>query len=140
MVPFVVPARSATWTTGTGARTFRPGRAPDYHAKRLRVVTKTCAWLVSQMDMSLIFGVFSRRTPTRPTPRKPLTEEFRHRVVMALRDALGERWDEFWVEIHKKLAYLQGKPRLSAGNAPNAMSDVMNFIMNCPDDQFFDFV
>ncbi len=59
---------------------------------------------------------------------------------MALRDALGERWDAFWVEIHKKLAYLHGKPRLSAGNAPNAMSDVMNFIMNCPDGQFFDFV
>jgi len=92
------------------------------------------------MDMAHIFGVFSRRTKTKPKPSKSLTPEFRNRVVMALRDSLGGRWPTFWEEIHKKLAYLHGRTRLSPGNQPDALADVLTFIMTCPDGQFFDFV
>ena len=92
------------------------------------------------MDMTQIFGVFSRRTKTKPKSLKPLTDEFRNRVVMALRDSLGGRWADFWEEIHKKLAYLHGRTRLSPGSLPNPLADVLTFIMSCPDGQFFDFV
>ena len=93
------------------------------------------------MDMTRVFGVFSRRTEAKALPPKPLTAEFRHRVLMALRDSLGDgdRLYRFWAEVHTKLQYLHGKPRLSAGNA-TPFPDSLSFLLSCSDTDFLSFI
>ncbi len=94
------------------------------------------------MDMTRVFGVFSRRTEAKALPPKPLTDAFRNRVLMALRDSLGEsqRLDSFWPEIHKKLQYLHGTPQLSPGNPRTPMMDSIGFLLACDDSSFLDFI
>ncbi len=93
------------------------------------------------MDMTRVFGVFSRRTEAKALPPKPLTAEFRHRVLMALRDSLGDgdRLYGFWAEVHTKLQYLHGKPRLSSGNAA-PFPDSLSFLLSCSDTDFLSFI
>src|SRR6266487_2507827 len=94
------------------------------------------------MDLSRVFGVFSRRVESGTTPPKPLTETFRNRVLMAVRDALGDgdRAIEFWAEVHKKLQYLHGTPRLSPGNPRTPVMDAVAFLLTCSDSNFLDFI
>ncbi len=94
------------------------------------------------MDMSRVFSVFSRRVEAKALPPKPLTETFHNRVLMALQDSLGDgdRAHRFWAEVHKKLQYLHGKPRLSPGNAPTPFADALPFLLTCSDSNFLDFI
>ncbi len=96
-----------------------------------------------RMDMAKVFGVFSRRVASRTPPPKPLTNEFRNRVLIRLRDALGDSYnaDLFWGEVHKKLQYLHGRPRLFQGaTTTSPMMDAIAFLMDCSDGHFLDFI
>lgn len=96
-----------------------------------------------------IFKVFSRRPRPSKSGDKPLTEAFRNRVLLLCRDTFGEsstnygRGDytqEFWLDIHKKLQYLHGRPRLSDAGVTTQVEDALLFLLHCSDDQFLDFV
>jgi hypothetical protein len=96
-----------------------------------------------------VFDVFSRRPrPTAPARLKPRPAEFRNRVLMLCRDRFGApaayaiaptHIDEFLAEMHGRLTYLLGRSRLSnADGAP--VNDLSQFLIECNDDQFLDFV
>ena len=87
-----------------------------------------------------LFGVFSRRQKASPAePRKPLTSEFRNRVMMLLRDHLSGLFGEFLHELHRQLGYLHGRPQLAKSNAATKpLDDVVAFLLSCPDDHFLD--
>lgn len=89
-----------------------------------------------------LFEVFSRRKtlPTGPQ-RKPLSSEFRNRVVMLLRDHLQAEFGDFLREIHRHLGYLHGRPQLSTGNTRLAPEDdVFEFLFSCKDEHFLDVI
>lgn len=74
--------------------------------------------------------------PARP---KPLTETFRNRIFMRCRDLFGND-RTFWIEIHSNLAYLHGRLRLSNTDSQSELEDVLQFLENCADAQFLDFL
>jgi hypothetical protein len=107
--------------------------------------------------MKMNFNVFSRRdkkasgaaaqpVPARKNIRGDLPVSFRNRVLMLCRDIFagsenGDYSGEFWDEIHQKLQYLHGSPRLSNDQIHQTTAyDAIEFLLRCPDDQFLDFV
>jgi Abortive infection C-terminus len=95
-----------------------------------------------------LFDVFSRRRAG-GGPRKRLTATFRSRVLMLCDDQFSSSGQgyraadydhEFWAEIHRRLEYLVGQPRLSQVRAPSVRQDAIAFLTGCPDDNFLDFI
>lgn len=93
---------------------------------------------MSEMSFSDLFKVFSRRVDLKPRTSRPLTESFRNRVFMRCRDLFVGT--EFWNEIHSKLTYLHGQPRLSKVNTDSPVLDALAFLENCNDMHFLDFL
>lgn len=89
-----------------------------------------------------LFEVFSRREKTLSYPqRKPLSREFRNRVVMLLRDHLQGGFGDFLSEIHRQLGYLHGRPQLSKGYSHLSRdNDVFEFLFSCKDEHFLDVI
>ena len=102
------------------------------------------------LEFSRLFAVFSRRNQDREPIPKPLTPGFRNRVLMLCRDVFGDPArsylaedivGDFWREIHHKLAYLHGRPKLTDDSyADSAAKDVIAFLTTCSDNHFLDFV
>ncbi|MEJ1095359.1 MULTISPECIES: hypothetical protein [unclassified Pseudoxanthomonas] len=90
------------------------------------------------MALADIFKVFSRRAVSSPQTPKPLTETFRSRVFMGCRDSFA--MEEFWREIHSKLAYLHGRHQLSNTETRSEVADVLAFLSGCDDAHFLDFI
>lgn len=63
------------------------------------------------MQFPELFKVFSNRSASQPKPEKARTQSFRNRVFMRCRDAF--QGADSWHEIHTKLTYLHGQPRLT---------------------------
>ncbi len=87
-----------------------------------------------------LFNVFSRREglPV-ASKQKPLSSEFRNRVLMLLQDTFKNTFKDFLTALHRKVAYLHGKFLLSdsKGNfSPN--DDLLHFLLNCKDEHFLD--
>jgi len=91
---------------------------------------------------SEIFNVFSRRDPPRAGQnRKPLSREFRNRVVMLIRDQMQRSFAHFLEQLHNKVTYLHGQPRLSRSNSTaNLADDLLEFLFACKDEQFLDVI
>lgn len=89
-----------------------------------------------------IFRVFSRRErPIANQPLKPLTKEFRNRVVMLLRNQMHGSFEDFLSELHTPVAYLIGTPRLSAAGAiTTPAEDLLKFLFSCKDENFLDVI
>ncbi len=102
------------------------------------------------MNIKQLFDVFSRRKPQAEKPLKPLTAEFRNRVMMLCRDRFaspgsvigGEDYRrELWTEMHRRFTYLTGRHRLSTNpDVPDEIQDVLQFLLKCDNDHFLDFV
>jgi hypothetical protein len=90
------------------------------------------------MALSDLFKSFSSRNPAPAQPVKRLTREFRTRVLMLCRDSF--EYSDFWNEIHTKLSYKLGTPRLSSGNTSKKGEDVLLFLESCDDKHFLDFI
>lgn len=58
---------------------------------------------------------------------------------MRCRDLFGNG-RTFWTEIHLKLAYLHGRLRLSNTDSHSELEDVLQFLENCADAHFLDFL
>ncbi|EOC1800105.1 hypothetical protein ACI1IE_002112 [Vibrio vulnificus] len=87
-----------------------------------------------------IFDVFSRRKRSDKESLKPISETFRQRFVMLVKDFTDNSFYDVLRELHKKLSYLHGKSVLS----PNAYQgigiedDVYNYILQCDDAHLLD--
>lgn len=87
-----------------------------------------------------IFNVFSRRNEfTIESNIKPISEEFRNRIVMLFRDEFRTAFNDFLVELHRNASYLYGKFRLTdTQNNSSPSEDMINFLMTCKDEYFLD--
>ena len=85
-----------------------------------------------------LFDVFSRREKNLTNAEiKPLTEEFRNRVLMLLRDTLQYDFRAFLGGLHRKAAYLYGKFGLSGTSAHSSPEDdLLNFLSTCSNEHF----
>ena len=100
------------------------------------------------MNFSQIFGVFSRRPKASERATKPLTFEFRNRVLLLCNSTLSDpihypgysSISEFWSDIHTKLQFLHGRPTLTGKRATPVAEDAVSFLLNCSDEHFLDFV
>ena len=100
------------------------------------------------MNISQVFGVFSRRPKATGRTTKPLTVEFRNRVLLLCNKTLSDpihfpgypNIHDFWSEIHTKLQYLHGRPTLTGRHAGSVEEDAISFLLNCSDEHFLDFV
>ena len=100
--------------------------------------------------LSQIFDVFSRRDKGLHYIDKPLTAEFRHRALQLCTDIFTGYFSTlsmsstpkitiFWTTIQQNLRYLHGRPHLT-GRAVKADQDAVNFLLDCTDEHFFDFI
>lgn len=89
-----------------------------------------------------LFDVFSRRERDLTNVEiEPLTEEFRSRVLMLLRDTLQQDFSPFLRGLHQKAAYLYGKFGLSSASAHAAPEDdLLEFFYTCSDQSFLDLI
>lgn len=89
-----------------------------------------------------LFDVFSRREKNLASGEiKPLTPEFRNRVLMLLRDTLQYDFRAFLGQLHNKASYLYGKFGLSGSSAHSAPEDdLLNFFTTCSDENFLDLI
>ena len=100
------------------------------------------------MNFPRIFDIFSRRHRESERVNKPLTTEFRNRVIMLCVDKFSDpvmptpviRRSQFWSEMHTNLRYLHGRPDLAGRNRESADKEVITFLASCSDEHFLDFV
>lgn len=100
------------------------------------------------MSFSQIFGVFSKRSKASDRAVKPLTSEFKNRVLLLCNNTFSDHVHrpyyptvlEFWSDIHTKLQYLHGYPVLTGSRVASVAEDVVNFLLHCSDEHFLDFV
>src|SRR2546430_709699 len=94
------------------------------------------------MGFLRLFTAFSRRNVASGSPPEPLTTEFRNRALMLCCDTIERtgRAIEFWVTMHGKLTYSQGRPRLVDKDTPDLMTDALAFLTTCSDEHFLDFL
>lgn len=89
-----------------------------------------------------LFKVFSRREQSAEgAETKPLTPEFRNRVIMALQDEFQSSFGDLLSQIHRKVAYLHGKAQLT--EPPSGISpeeDLLSFLFTCKDEHFLDVI
>ena len=90
------------------------------------------------MSFSELFKVFSKRTAPEAESTKPLTQSFKYRVLMRCRDLFPG--PDFWDEIHLKLTYLHGRPRLADVSSDSNGMDILAFLDKCDDAHFLDFI
>lgn len=100
------------------------------------------------MNFDRILGVFSNRHKNHQMLTKPLTHEFKNRVLLLYRDTfprrrvnLGEaRPSEFWFDIYNRLEYVHARSNLSDKYPHSVDLATMDFLSHCEDEHFFDFV
>ena len=95
---------------------------------------------MNRVDFSQIFSVFSRREKAPSSKIKPLTKEFRFRVIQLCTDVFGDPFSEFWPEMHRRLRYLHGRASLAGHLDDSTRSDAVAFLVLCSDNHFFDFI
>ena len=106
--------------------------------------------MVSMMDFSSIFDVFSKRPQPTVKAGKSLTAEFRYRVLQLCTTAFPERGfgymfggstdAMFWLDMHEKLSYRHGRARLAKIATNSQSADAVEFLADCSDDHFLDFI
>ena len=100
------------------------------------------------MSIPLIFRLFSRRDRSPGKASTRLTQEFRNRTLQLCADTLSGYQEFpnlpglsiFWSDIHKKLRILHGRPSLSNQRTGSLDEDAVEFLLNCSDEHFLDFV
>ena len=100
------------------------------------------------MDFSQIFNVYSRRRNGSNKVIKPLTLGFRNRILFLCTETFSEftglssppSMSYFWTDIHKKLRFLHARPVLTDMQPISIEDDAIEFILQCSDEHFLDFV
>jgi hypothetical protein len=102
------------------------------------------------MKFSEIFDVFSKRDEKADIFVYKVPTTLRNKIVLFCWDVFGnipgsvvghDYANEFWNEIHQALQYRHGKPQLFENIYANSRADdAINFLLNCKDEEFLDFV
>lgn len=101
------------------------------------------------MKFRQIFDVFSRRAKKVEPFVCNVPTTLRNKILLYCQDVFsnsrnnrrGEDYtSEFWNEIHQMLLYRHGKFQLSSGYPRSRAEDAINFLLNCQDDEFLDFI
>ena len=99
------------------------------------------------MNISKVFDVFSRRNQSTSTKKPPLTPEFRNRInILWARVFHKENYGYYsssstlWNEVYDNLLYSLGRQRLSGKSAYSRDVDLENFLGECNDENFLDFI
>ena len=101
------------------------------------------------MKINQIFNVFSLRNKESTFQTIKLSQSFRNKILLYCSEVfqnnsgkyfLKTHWPEFIQEMHTALLYRFGKLQLSTRNSNNKAEDIFQFLQECPDDQFLDFV
>ena len=91
-----------------------------------------------RVDLSRLFSSFSKRTGPQIEPKSVLSAEFRNRVIFLCQDNFyGPTFGEL---ILRNLQYLHGRQTLSRVASRNSLGDLGQFLSECNDDHFLDFV
>ncbi|WP_300349134.1 hypothetical protein [uncultured Alcanivorax sp.] len=87
-----------------------------------------------------LFNVFSRReAPVKKAERRPLTPEFRNRLIMLLQDQLRGYFADFLAKLQRQVAYLHGTLQLSSSGSNHIpQEDLLDFLLTCSDEHFLD--
>ena len=101
----------------------------------------------SQTKMPQIFNVFSKREPVIERPSRPLTSEFKYRVLQLCVDTFDHyksfyepsSHSQFWRGIQNKLQYLHGHA-IPSPTETSIYTNTAAFLLNCSDEHFLDFV
>ena len=91
-----------------------------------------------RVDLSRLFSSFSKRTGPQIEPKFVLSAEFRNRVIFLCQDNFYG--PTFWEQILRNLQYLHGRQTLSRVASRNSIDDLCQFLFECSDDHFLDFV
>ena len=100
------------------------------------------------MNFDKILGVFSKRHKGSRMLTKPLSHEFKNRVLLLCRDTFPRhrasmgvaRPSDFWSDIYNRLEYIHARSDLS-GKYPHSVDmATIDFLSQCEDEHFFDFV
>ena len=99
------------------------------------------------MNISRVFDVFSGRNQSTSTKKPPLTPQFRNRVyILWVRVFHKENYGYYsnsptlWNEVYDNLLYSLGRQRLSGKSAYSRDADLENFLGECNDENFLDFI
>ena len=99
------------------------------------------------MNFAAIFSVFSRRNSLAVEHDIHLTKEFRNRVFLLWSRIFRQETSgvyisdpTLWEQVYDKLLYLQGRQRLSVRHAQSRDVDLRNFLSECSDEHFLDFI
>lgn len=89
-----------------------------------------------------LFDVFSRREKKAAKSKsKPLTSEFRNRVLMLMRDELQENFHAVLEGLHQRASYLHGKFSLTGLTGHySQQDDLLRFLASCNDESFLDVI
>ena len=89
-------------------------------------------------DFSKFFDTFSARQNPQEGRGTTITNEFRNRVLMLCSELFYA--PIFWEEVHRDLQYLRGRPALSAASFRGKNEDALQFLTECSEEHFLDFV
>lgn len=89
-----------------------------------------------------LFNVFSRREKfVAASEQKPLSQEFRNRIIMLLGDTLQYTFEDCLTALQRKVAYLHGQIRLSnTEQYSSPADDLLHFLLNCKDEHLLDVI
>lgn len=101
------------------------------------------------MNFNQIFDVFSRRNKKVEPFIQNVPPTLRNKILLYCNDLFSNNRDNlgtgnyinsFWNEVHQMLLYRHGRFVLSEGSPQSRSEDAINFLINCKDEEFFDFV
>lgn len=104
--------------------------------------------------LASIYDVFSRRSAARGQGYKPdeIPERWRNRLMLLYGEVLSGHWtdnawsspgdhrQEFWLEMHRMLQHLYGRPKLSQAKVGTPIEDTVAFVQSCEPVHLFDFI
>jgi hypothetical protein len=100
------------------------------------------------MELEKIFDVFSRRNRYPDPYSYIIPNTVRNKILLLCRDTFsgkGNDWagdylQEFWNDIHDALCYRHGRLQLYDKYSNSKYADAGNFLLNCKDEEFLDFI
>ena len=106
--------------------------------------------VTNRIDLSRIFGAFSRRSGPPQDLNVPLTPEFRNRMLQLCTatfplqhkpfGAFYPELTEFWSEIREKLLFLLGRRTLASPRRQDPAGEIIEFLLQCSNEHFLDFI